>query len=62
MYLVVSLYDSGYKIRFASENPNDIIEKYKLLDSINIKDSNLKIIDTQLNDFIEIEKLIGQLQ
>ena len=61
MYLVVNLYECGYKIRFASDNPNDIVEKYKLLDSIDMKDKNLQIIDTEINEFITIEQLLSQL-
>ena len=37
MYAIIQLYDKGYKVRYASNNLEEIYKKYEVLNSINIK-------------------------
>ena len=43
MYSIIQLYDKGYKVRYASDNLEEINEKYQQFKSI-IMDSNKIII------------------
>ena len=57
MYSIIHLYDNGYKVRYASNNINDIYEKYQKLNSIITDNNKMIIFDNEKNNHISLEQL-----
>ena len=56
MYSIIQLCDKGYKVRYASNNLEEIYKNYEILDSIDEKNT-LRIVDNIKNQFISFDQL-----
>ena len=59
MYSIIQLCDKGYKVRYASNNLEEIYKNYEVLDSIDKcnEKNKLLIVDNIKNQFISFEQL-----
>ena len=56
MYSIIQLCNKGYKVRYATNNLEEIYKNYEILDSINEKNT-LLIVDNTKNEFISFDQL-----
>jgi len=56
MYSIIQLCNKGYKVRYATNNLEEIYKNYEILDSINGKNT-LLIVDNTKNEFISFDQL-----
>tara|TARA_Y100000768_G_C23990603_1_gene692344 strand:+ start:530 stop:721 length:192 start_codon:yes stop_codon:yes gene_type:complete len=57
MYSILQLYDKGYKVRYTSDNLEEINEKYQQFKSIIMDSNKIIIFDEKNNELISSEQL-----